>query len=173
MSKAVTIRVPDDEFERMDEKRHRERTSLQEVGLAGLRGWLSLPPSAGSTRPDINSCNREEPGVIFRTSGSEDPEIAKVFGQLQLIQRVPHLWEHIKGNIEAFAENAAARLGGVQGGGKVSGDAAGERAGRPGEVESSDSLADRVRELGKRTQDHIGQSPLREKKGRGGKKRTG
>jgi len=62
-SKRISIRVSEQLFEELDDKRHAMRVSFQSLGLALLRSWLEFFPGAGFSAAVADSIRAQEPGA--------------------------------------------------------------------------------------------------------------
>ena len=68
-SKRISIRVTEQFFEELDDKRHAMRVSFQSLGLALFRSWLECFPSAGFSAAVADSIRAQEPGARIPDEG--------------------------------------------------------------------------------------------------------
>src|SRR5712671_2882325 len=93
-SKRISIRVSEQLFEELDDKRHAMRVSFQSLGLALFRSWLECFPGAGFSAAVADSIRAQEPGA----------RISEVVPRVQRLEVPPHsnpvearfreFWEH-------------------------------------------------------------------------------
>ena len=69
-SKRISIRVTEQFFEELNDKRHAMRVSFQSLGLALFRSWLEFFPGTGFSGAVADSIRAQEPGARIP---EEDP----------------------------------------------------------------------------------------------------
>ena len=109
-SKRISIRVSEQFFEELDDKRHSMRVSFQSLGLALFRSWLECFPGAGFSAAVADSIRAQEPGaripdedpaartpVVPGSQGFDVPPQAR-----PVVARFLELWEHPKNPFEQY-----------------------------------------------------------------------
>ena len=99
-SKRISIRVSEQLFEELDDKRHAMRVSFQSLGLALLRSWLEFFPGAGFSAAVADSIRGQEPGARI-PEATRLPVVPRVQGPDNPVEaRFRELWDHPKNAFE-------------------------------------------------------------------------
>jgi hypothetical protein len=99
-SKRISIRVTEQCFYELDDKRQAMRVSFQALGFALFRSWLECFPGAGFSAAVADSIRAQEPGARIP---EEDPATRPPAVQPHLnpvAARLMELWEHPKNAFE-------------------------------------------------------------------------
>ena len=104
-SKRISIRVTEQFFEELDDKRHAMRVSFQSLGLALFRSWLERFPGAGFSGAVADSIRAQEPGARIpeEAPATAVPASHEPVVPLQVRPLLPafiEFWEHPKNRAE-------------------------------------------------------------------------
>jgi hypothetical protein len=103
-SKRISIRVSEELFEQLNDKRHAMRVSFQSLGLALFRSWLEFFPAAGFSAAVADSIRAQEPGARIpeEDPATRTPEApGLVPPQVRpLLPAFVQFWEHPKNRAE-------------------------------------------------------------------------
>jgi hypothetical protein len=62
----ISLRVPSELFRLIDDKRHAERTSFQQIGIALFRDWLAGVRTASEPEPSAADMTADEAELVQR-----------------------------------------------------------------------------------------------------------
>jgi hypothetical protein len=106
-SKRISIRVSEELFEELNDKRHAMRVSFQSLGLALFRSWLEFFPGAGFSAAVADSIRAQEPGARIpeEDPAARTPEAPGSQGVVSprvrpLLPAFVQFWEHPKNRAE-------------------------------------------------------------------------
>jgi hypothetical protein len=94
-NKRISIRVSDELFEELNDKRHNMRVSFQSLGSALFRTWLECFPGAGFSAAVADAIRAQEPGARI----PEEHPVA-----VAPASQVPDISPEVKFPLPAFME---------------------------------------------------------------------